>query len=215
MIPRLAWSVLLVLLGAGCASRPGVVSTAEIYLTGLVQRDASGQDTFDDLTVGQPNGVGLTPNSPLSFAHEAKLHIHDEQDSAVHDYAVLVGPDYETGATSEFQVKTSAATLNLIIGWAMLLGELPIAETDLVSTSPQGTRMAVRVQQTPRQHYVYNLEPATSQSIVNVVTATQTVRLPPDTYVVVAPDATGAAQPIPPDDPFVAYMQARAAIAEF
>ncbi len=214
MLQRLVWSVLLVPL-AGCPYPAHPVSTPEIYLTGFVQRNAAGQDTLVDLTLTHPSGESVAANSPLSFEHEAKLHIRDVQGSQIHDYDVLVGPDFETGTGMDFQVRTSAATLNIIIGWALLIGQWPLAETDLVSTSPSGTFMAVRVQRSPRQDYVYNLEPATSLSIVNVVTASQTVSLSPGTYVVVTPSAVGTAQPTPTDDPFVAYALARAAVARF
>jgi hypothetical protein len=230
MIPRLAWSVLLVLLGAGCARGPhagrparhkaGALPppTREIYLTGYVQHDdVTGQDTLVDLTVGQPNGQPIAPNTPLSYEHEAMLHIRDVQTCAVHDYHVLVGPDFESGAPVACKVKTSTATLDLTIGWAMLVGQLPVAETDQVSTSPEGTLMAVRVQKTPDQHYVYNLEPPSSCSAVKVTAAGQTVCLQPGMYVVVPRQPAGVLQPapIPANDAFVTHMRTRAGVAAF
>jgi hypothetical protein len=221
MLQRLPWCMLLVLLGGGCASGPEraikprrvrAVSTPEIYLTGRVLHDASGQEQFEPLMQAIP------ANSPCSYEHEATLHIHHIEGLVDHDYYVLVGPDYEAGTGMDFQVTTSTATVNLTIGWAILVGQLPVSETDLVSTSPSGTLLAERVVQGPhRQTYVYNLEPTTSSKVVKVTIKSnkKTVDLCPQRYIIVEQNSTSDVQPISPDDRFVAHMRARAAVAKF
>ena len=215
MLPRVAPALGLVVLVTGCTCGPqrGVGphrrGAPEIYLTGRVERDASGRDTFVPLM------QTLAANAPCAYTHEVTLHVHDIQGLADHDYYVLVGPDYESGAPAKFKVRTSTATLNLTVGWATLVGQLPVSETDLVETSPEGTLMAIRVQQSPKRHYVYNLEPPSSSSSVKVVTKNGTLLLRPGTYVVVEEAATGEPQAIPSDDRFVAHLRARAAAAHF
>jgi hypothetical protein len=190
----------------------------EIYLTGFVLRNSvTQQDVLVDLTTANPSGVPLVPNLPLLFAHEAKLHVRHEVNGKLHDYRVLLGPDPESDAFAAGQIKTSVATMNLTAGWTILIGQGPIAQTELVSTSPEGTVMAVRIQAQPNQHYVYNLEPPGSRSVVNVEYAGQTIVLQPGQYLSASPRSGTMPTPqaIPSGDPFVAHMRARAAVAQF
>ena len=195
-----------------------VDSDPQIFLTGFVLRNSiTGQDALIDLTAGQSPGVALAPNLPLLFQHEAKLHIRHDVEGKLHDYQVLMGADPEGDAYAAGQVKTSAAAMCPQVGWIIMIGQLPVAQTDLVSTTPDGTAMAVRIQQQTGQHYVYNLEPAGSKSVVRVDAKGQTVSLQPGMYVAVSPRAgeTLKAVPIPSGDAFVAHIRARAAVAGF
>ena len=143
--------------------------------------------------------------------NEVTLHIHAMQDGRNHDYCALVGPYPEPGMP-DFRVH--GATLDLVSGWAMLTGQFPVSETDLVSTSADGTTMAIRAQQNPRQDYVYNLD---SHHVVYVRVAGVQTQLAPRQYVIVAPGSTGGLQPrpIPDADLFVTHMYDRARALEF
>jgi hypothetical protein len=197
---------------------PQAGSDPEIFLTGFVLKNSStGQDVLIDLTAGQSPGAPLAPNLPLMFQHEAKLHIRHNVEGKLHDYHVLMGADPDGDAYTAGQVKTSAAAMCPQVGWIIMIGQLPVAQTDLVSTTPDGTAMAVRLRQQTGQHYVYNLEPGGSRSVVRVDAKGQTVLLQPGMYVAVSPQPgeTLKAAPIPSGDAFVAHIRARAAVAGF
>ncbi len=66
------------------------------------------------------------------------------------------------------------------------------------------------------RHFVYNLEPARGNTVyVKRKAFGDTVNLPPNTSVAISPLPGALPKPdrIPPDDPFVAYMRARARAA--
>ncbi len=178
----------------------------EIYLTGYLD----GESWVEERGNGRP----IEPNAPLSY-FEAKLHIRDVQSSPGRDYRVLVGG--ESSSRFACQVHTGPAHLNLTTGWAMLADEQPVAETDLVSTSADGTVMAVRLQKAPRQDYVYNLEPTGSPRhvFVKVLPNGPTHTLSPQEYVVVSQSSPGAPQPILQGDPNVTKMYREAHDAGF
>jgi hypothetical protein len=235
MIQRIAsFATLLALLAAGCAREEGAgrVSVhepvllasmsratngaAEIYLTGFVLHSIAGKgDVLIDLTTPQSKGLAILPNLSLLFEHEARLSVRHDFGGKLHDYRVLFGPDPQSDRFTSGSVGGDPAAMNLTVGWALLIGQLPIVQTELVSTSPEGTLMAVRIEAPSGQHYVYNLE--TSGSQVKVMYRGQTIILPPQTYLVATPrqGTTPTPQPILSGDTFVAHIRARAAVAQF
>jgi hypothetical protein len=224
MLQRLPWCVLLVALGAGCTCGPqrgikprmrGTFSAPEIYLTGRVEVNAAGQEELVPLM------EAISPNAPCAYNHEVRLHVHDIQGLDDHDYYVLVGPDYEKKTGMNFEVRTSTATFYLVTGWAMLVGQLPVSETDLVSTSASGTRMAIRVMKaasgSPERHYVYNLEPAGSPKKVKVCNKTTNqppFELPPQHLAISEANVPCTSQPISTEQ-FLTDMRTRAGTAKF
>ena len=223
MLQRLSWYVLLVALGAGCAApqrgvKPRMLTTLsapEIYLTGRVELNPFGQEEV--VAVMDP----ITPNTPCTYNREVRLHIHHIQGLDDYDYFVLVGPDYERHTGMNFQVHTGIATFYLVTGWAMLVGQLPVSETDLVSTSASGTRLAIRVIKAanglPERHLVYNLEPTGSGKKVKVqskTTAQPPFDLNPQSVATAVANSPCTSQPISAEQ-FLTDMQASAQTAKF
>ncbi len=225
---------LVALLATGCAREDGAGQVSihepvllasmpratnggpEIYLTGFVLRStATKGDVLIDLTTPQSKGLAIPPDLSLLFEHEARLSVRHEFGGKLHDYRVLFGPDPQSDKFTSGSVGGDPAAMNLTVGWAVLIGQLPIVQTDLVSTSPEGTLMAVRIDAPSGQHYVYNLE--TSGSQVKVMYQGQTIILPPQTYLVATPrqGTTPTPQPILSGDTFVAHIRAQAAVAQF
>lgn len=221
--------VLVILSATGCGGRlchrepprGRVKLWPEINLAGYVVRDdATGQEELIDLTgPAQPFGKPIAPNEALEYTHEAKLRIRDRDERGTHTYRVLLGPDPNEGGPARGMVKTSVATMCVGQGWILLIGQLPIAQTELVETSATGTLMAVRVERTVGRHTVYNLEPLDSECcvLVRVAGDARPICLAPQERVWITSGATAelVREPIPAGDPFVAHMVARASAAKF
>ena len=220
------WLIPLLVLMGGCGSSlkgPQLCSTTvgplpHIYLTGFVARDPFiGHETLIDLTAGNTTlGAPVPANLTLDFDHEATWQVCDQDRRGMHQYRALIGPDPDGGTRTRGVVKTSVATMKILIGWVILAGDMPVSESGLVSTSSEGTQYAIRAQENPVLHTVYNLEPASSPKHVTVCFKTLEACLAPGHHVEVRPDTTVLTPvPTPANDPFVKYVRARAAVANF
>jgi hypothetical protein len=156
---------------AGQATDP----TPEIFVTGIVlNRALNGNDVNVDLKGLLSEGIPISPDVPFISNHSIALHVRCKKCAKPQDYQVFLSPndpndpmDYAIGT-----VETGSASVRVGQGWLILLGEMPIGETEWGSSTASGTAMAINVYRdsaTGRMvQCVYNLEPPGSKKFIEV-----------------------------------------------
>ncbi len=157
---------------------PGVRPTtaregAEVRVTGFIAHDRkTGADVPIDLRALDPDGLLFAPNMPVRLPHEITLRVHDVDAKGEHRYDVLLGPYYPREEFGVGEVHTTTATASVQVGYVVVIGKLPLAQSRWVDTSSDTTQWGIWIEPGEggrgERHLVFNLEPSNSTAVVYV-----------------------------------------------
>ncbi len=151
----------------------GARGGAQVRVTGFVAHDRkTGVDVPIDLRLLDPNGLPFAPNVLIRLPHEIALQVRDGDVQGEHRYEVLLGPYYPRDELGIGEVHTSAATASVQVGFIVVMGKLPLAQSKWVDTSSETTQWGIWIERAekggPEQHLVFNLEPKGSHAPIRV-----------------------------------------------
>lgn len=193
---------------------------ARVYLATLVWQDRTGKDYMIDLTDdGDEDGLELAPYVPLIGNNEFRLNVEGDDSK----FEVLFAPDRQAQQLANGMIKSSKPSAYILGGVVIVSGTIPLAGSDWVHTSAEGTQWLIRVipgdDRTAAQHWVYNLEPPDSSTPVHVKLVRNKAAgehaLMPGRKIMVTGDQTRFRpdEPFDASEPFVDRMLRRAAAA--
>lgn len=165
MTRKLLLGMLLVqVVTLGCGASAKTVGPLEAHVTGLIVQDQSKHqyayvDLTQDITVGDDcQGVELPANEKIGTKHWLKIDVEQQIAEKHYKYTALFGPHRDTDETAEGELKNSAPSFHVGMGWVYLIGHLPVGETKRVRAIADGTRMIIQYDSQGDADRVYLLE---------------------------------------------------------
>lgn len=203
--------------------RPGKVrdGAPDILWREIILHDpVANADRHVDLRRLPDGGIRLTPYLPLLFNHEIVITVVHAFEGKLHHYKAFYGFDPRTDAYVQGQIETTAAAAQVIGGYVIVTGTLPVARSRWVDTGSDGTTWMLRIESNTDplrvRHWVYNLEPSGSSRTVFVSRRDA----PPGTkptpllagQVAIVSGAESSIQTLGriPEDEFIQYVRGRA-----
>lgn len=134
----------------------------QAFLTGFVlQANANSDPVLIDLKGPvTPNGYPVPTEFGLRLSEDLRLHVTGNDGAKTRDFDVLCGPYGSESPVCGVKIVASPPTAYGLFGWVLVAGRLPRTESEMVSTTADGTAWILRIvfEQGKRVDYVYNVD---------------------------------------------------------